>query len=256
MNRPLRKTPHPAGGIDSSCDVIVYEYSPEEKFHMYKPWVSLFVLVAASAVALPAVGAESVNSLLANGEQVVSNMHKANAKVKKIQQKSQARTKKQAAINKERAEFQQAAKKHDENVKKINKKSREFNLNCSGNMAGLECPRMREQLTKLKKKTNAEVPKLQAQQADLQKKLNQFNSQGTAMNQAATAATQQSKQAYAAEEAWLNKAFALTSSSEFRRHNPHFKAAGCPSSGQSATTTAAVQKMADQMLACLHKLAG
>ncbi len=210
----------------------------------------------ASLAAFSAWGAESVYTLISNGEHIVSQMKQARAQHQQLKQKSKELSAMMQSIKQTQPKLNQAVQKHNAASKQLQSDMAAYKKNCSGKNLPpdkyKQCQAQQKKLNAQINQVNAETKSLQAKQQALKAKIAKYNSESQALNAAAPQNSDALQSAFAAEEAWLDKARDLVGSPAFA---PYRKSAGCPEVKNPPKTASEMQHMAGELLSCLRNLA-
>ncbi|MGA9855640.1 MAG: hypothetical protein WBR29_10225 [Gammaproteobacteria bacterium] len=215
--------------------------------------VSVFTL---AGVLTAAWGAESVTSLISQGEDVIAKTNTTKATL-------DAAIKNNDALVAEGKSIQAEQQKLQADIDALKKASADFNQKASDYEATCAKPKTTDQYNACKAQ-NTELKQqsdqLKAEPAQLNKRQNDFIAQATKYNQEVktapkevTASQTAWRNALINQYQWLDKARVLVASPAFE---PYAKKAGCPDVKNPAKTDEAGMKMSDEILACLKKVAG
>jgi chromosome segregation ATPase len=224
-----------------------------------KTTVRIFMLATILALAgalATAWGAESVASLITQGEAATDKTNSAKAALDAAVKKNDALVAEGKSITAEQQQMQA-------DIDALKKASADFNQKASDYDAACAKPKSTDQYNACKAQ-NAQLKQLsdqlKAEPAQLNKRQNDWVARATKYNQDVKAAP---KEVSAADTAfrnalinqyqWLDKARVLVASPAF---GPYAKKAGCPDVKNPAKTTESAMKMSSEILTCLKKVAG
>ncbi|MGH8162675.1 MAG: hypothetical protein ACRESR_11165 [Gammaproteobacteria bacterium] len=210
----------------------------------------------ASLAAFSAWGAESIYTMIANGELAISQVKQAKATHQQLEQKSKSLAAMAQSIKEAQPELNQAVQKHNAASKQLQSGMAAYKKNCQKHNLSpsqeKQCKAQQKELNAQINQINAETHRLQAKQQALTAKIARYNKESTALNTAAPNSTNALHQALNGEQDWLNKARNLVASPAFASYR---KAAGCPEVKTPPKTASAMNRMTSQVLDCLRNLA-
>ncbi|HVA55821.1 MAG TPA: hypothetical protein VNI53_08540 [Gammaproteobacteria bacterium] len=218
--------------------------------------IALASLFTLAGVLTTAWGAESVTSLISQGEAVIAKTNTTKAAL-------DAAVKNNDALVTEGKQIQADQQQLKTDIDALKKASADFNQKASNYEAACAKPKSTDQYNACKAQ-NAELKQqsdqLKTEPAQLNKRQNDFIARATKYNQEVNTAPKEVSAADTAfrnalinQYTWLDKARVLVASPAFV---PYAKKAGCPDVKNPAKTTESAMKMSDEIITCLKKVAG
>lgn len=224
-----------------------------------KTTVRIFMLATIIGLAAPLTavwGAESVASLITQGEAAVAKSNSSKDALDAAVKKNDSLVAEGKSITAEQQQLQA-------DIDALKKASADYNQKASDYEAACAKPKTTDQYNACKAQ-NAELKQtsdqLKSEPAQLTKRQNDFIARATKFNQEVKAAPKEVEAAQNAwrkalidQYSWLDKARVMVASPAFE---PYAKKAGCPDVKNPAKTDEAAMKMSDEIITCLKKVAG
>lgn len=218
--------------------------------------IALASVFTLAGVLTTAWGAESVTSLISQGEAVSAKTNTAKASLDAAVKNNDSLVAEGKSVQAEQQQLQA-------DIDALKKASTDFNQKASDYEATCAKPKSTDQYNACKTQ-NAQLKQqsdqLKTEPAQLNKRQNDFIARATKYNQEVksapkevSAADTSFRNALINQYQWLDKARVLVASPAFA---PYAKKAGCPDVKNPAKSTEAAMKMSDDILTCLKKVAG
>ncbi|HVC27960.1 MAG TPA: hypothetical protein VNF48_00245 [Gammaproteobacteria bacterium] len=218
--------------------------------------IALASIFTLAGVLTTAWGAESVTSLISQGEAVM-------AKTNSTKTTLDAAVKNNDSLVAEGKSIQAEQQQLQADIDALKKASADFNQKASDYEAACAKPKSTDQYNACKTQNvglKQQSNQLKTEPAQLNKRQNDFIARATKYNQEVKAAPKEVstadtgfRNALINQYQWLDKARVLVASPAFV---PYAKKAGCPDVKNPAKTTESAMKMSDEILTCLKKVAG
>jgi cell division protein FtsB len=224
---------------------------------MNKMRISLIPLVLGlAALASAAWGAESVMSLISNGEAVQKEVVDTKAAMEASEKKNHDLAAEGNKLTSDQKQLQADVaawqKENDELTQRVN--DNKANCGPDKKLNTDQYNACKAQVAQL----NSDIAKVNAENADLNKRNKDINERIPKYNDAIKGIGDEIKQGYAAynaalkkEAAWLDQARTQMSSSAFASYG---KKAGCPDVNKNAKTPEAMIQMSADVIACLKRV--
>ncbi len=218
--------------------------------------IMIVSLLSLAGMLSAAWGAESVASLITQGEEIITKIktHKAAFDAAMAKNNALMPQGKQISANMEQLKTDIAAYKAQNDT--IKKQTADYQSNCNGKPLNKdEYANCKAQLAKINQEineNNAKPAQLNQRQSDLMARVKKYNEEVVAVPKTVKAEEHAYEGALADQQSWLQKARTLVSQPAFQ---PYAKKNGCPNVSKTPKTLDAIMTMSEDIIACLKKVA-
>lgn len=218
--------------------------------------IMIVSLLSLAGVLSAAWGAESVASLITQGEEIINRIHTHKAAFDTAMDKNKALVGQGKQITSEMEKLKADIAAYKAQNAAIKTQTADYQKKCNGKQLNPDAfAACKAQLAKINQEidqNNAQPAKLNQRQNALMANAKKYNADVVAVPKVVKAQEHAYEGALADQQSWLQKARTLVSQPAFQ---PYAKKNGCPNVGKTPKTLDAIMTMSEDIIACLKKVA-